>query len=339
MNPGRHLPLLLAALCPPALPAQVAVEREVLAMGTALRVVAVAGSRADALAAGELAVRAVDEVERRLSSWREDSDVSRIGAAPPGVAVAVAVETIADLGFAFAVADRTGGAFDPGIGALVTAFDLHGVGRNPTARERAAALAATGRGHFACTATTVARDCAAAGLDLGACGKGLALARAMGAARRAGAAAIELDFGGQLAWWSRSGSTLAAVLAHPDDRAVALATVALPAGSSLATSGNGERMRLVAGTRRGHLLDPRRGEFAADFGSVAVLAADPGLADAASTALFVLGPAGGPAVARRLGVEACFVVRDAACDGGVRLVVTPGLRDRLATALHVDTTP
>jgi thiamine biosynthesis lipoprotein ApbE len=62
------------------------------------------------------------------------------------------------------------------------------------------------------------------------------------------------------------------------------------AGGSLSTSGNGERGRRVAGEVVGHLLDPRTGAPAPDFGSLSVWAESGLLADCLSTGLFVLGP-------------------------------------------------
>jgi len=58
---------------------------------------------------------------------------------------------------------------------------------------------------------------------------------------------------------------------------------------SVATSGNSERGIAIDGRRYGHLLDPRTGRPAPDFGSLAVWAADPLLADCLSK-LYVLGP-------------------------------------------------
>src|SRR5262249_37175015 len=77
-------------------------------------------------------------------------------------------------------------------------------------------------------------------------------------------------------------------LADPRRRDRAVATLRLDRGS-VATSGNSEHGIEVAGRRYGHLLDPRTGRPAPDFGSLAVWAADPLLADCLSK-LYVLGP-------------------------------------------------
>jgi thiamine biosynthesis lipoprotein len=66
-------------------------------------------------------------------------------------------------------------------------------------------------------------------------------------------------------------------------------TVDLPEGS-IATSSNTERAVVVDGERIGHLLDPRTGRPAPDFGSATSIGPSAALADCRSTGLFVLGP-------------------------------------------------
>ena len=72
------------------------------------------------------------------------------------------------------------------------------------------------------------------------------------------------------------------------------------ADTSVSTSGNSERGRRVGGRRIGHLLDPRSGRPARDFGSVTVIAPSALAADILSTAFFVLGPEEGLALSARL---------------------------------------
>ena len=90
-----------------------------------------------------------------------------------------------------------------------------------------------------------------------------------------------LDLGGQVAVY---GTSVPVGFADPGDRG-ALADESgglLLTGGSVATSGHSERS--------GHLLDPRDGQPAADFGSLTVRASSAALADCLSTGLYVLGP-------------------------------------------------
>ena len=80
------------------------------------------------------------------------------------------------------------------------------------------------------------------------------------------------------------------------------------------------------GVRVGHLLDPRNGRPAPDFGSATVFAAQAAAADCRSTGLFVLGPERGAALAarwsRELQGEAVLLLVE---PDGLRALVTPGL--------------
>jgi len=95
-------------------------------------------------------------------------------------------------------------------------------------------------------------------------------------------------------------------LAHPRDRERPWLEVAIAEGS-LATSGGSERDLSAAGTRIGHILDPRTGRPAAYTGSVTVWHRRGLIADILSTALYVMGPEQGLAFAERHGIAACFL--------------------------------
>jgi len=343
--PAALLLLHLAAPAPPAAGARV--ERRVDTMGTRLVVEIDAPDRATAVAASESAVRAVEEVNRRLSTWRDDSELSALNRAAAGRPCRLSPELATDLHRAYELWQSTGGAFDPAIGALLDVWAVRGAGRVPTDGELAAAKAASGMRHltFSGTVTRLQRD--GVRLDAGGFGKGVALDAAAAAALRAGATCTRLDFGGQLLV-AGDCSPVVVGIADPSRRDRPVLELRLRSGS-VATSGNSERGGEVEGVRIGHILDPRSGRPAPDFGSVTVWAADATTADALSTALFVMGPREGLAwVRRNHGVEAVFLVFGAGGPGpkasagmtaairrgtaalGDRAAATTQQRDRLA---------
>jgi thiamine biosynthesis lipoprotein len=306
------------------------VVREALLMGTTLRA-EVTADRSIATAAIQQAFDTVAALELVLSTWREDSEIAALNRAPAGHAVEVSHQLADLLGEARRWSDRTGGAFDPAVGALVDAWDLRGKGRVPTADRLAEARAATGLEHFdvqrAGEHVRATRDAAGAWLDTGGFGKGAALRAAIAALRTAGVAAAALNFGGQVVFLGagpQPGGWLVPV-AHPAhrQRPVALLRVA---EASVSTSAQSERYVAVNGASYGHILDPRTGRPVPPWGSVTVVHPDPLAADILSTALFVLGPDAGAAYARRQGLAALFLVqrRD-----GVQAIVTPALRPLL----------
>ena len=91
------------------------------------------------------------------------------------------------------------------------------------------------------------------------------------------------------------------------------------------------------GRRVGHLLDPRSGEPAPDFGSVTVVAPDGLTADVLSTAFFVLGPERGMALSERLRAsgtqhEVLFFF-EGEWGQGLRVSMSPGMNDRVSLFL------
>lgn len=274
------------------------IVRHLAAMGTALALTVSAPTRDLALNASEAAVHAVEAAERLLSTWRDDTPLARLNAAAPGVPAPVPPELFALLKRVFEWEKTTDGAFDPAVLSLVTAWGLRTGGRIPDAKSLARARAASRAALFTFeeSSFTVTRCDALAGIDEGAWGKGWALDRAADALRAAGSTSFVLDLGGQIL---AGGDGTTILVAHPRDRARTVATLRLK-DASASTSGNSERGMVVNGRRIGHLLDPRTGEPAPDFGSVTVVAREGFAADVLSTAFFVLGPEEGMALSEQL---------------------------------------
>ncbi len=94
--------------------------------------------------------------------------------------------------------------------------------------------------------------------------------------------------------------------------------------ASVATSGDYRHWVTVQGRRLSHTMDPERGApLLSAPASVSVVARSCAEADAWATALMVAGPEAGARLAARHGLDALFLLRDAA--GGVRATGTGGL--------------
>lgn len=305
-------------------------ERDVAVMGTSLYVAVRAADREEALAASEVAIAEVRRVEDLLTTWRSDSALARFNAAPVGQEVELNPELASALAEVSAWTAKTGRAFDPTVLPLIRAWDLRGAGRIPSRDELAEALASTGpdRFRFDALRATAARLDPSAGIDEGAWGKGYALDRAADRFVKAGGADALLDLGGQVLARGKNddGRDWTVSIAHPRQRQRPVVVLALP-NLSASTSGNSERKREVSHRNIGHLLDPRTGEPARDFGSVTVLAPSALVADVLSTAFFVLGPQEGLALSSRLRLagtrhEVLFLVERRE---GLDAVASPGL--------------
>jgi thiamine biosynthesis lipoprotein len=304
------------------------VERRLAAMGTVLDLSVSGPNRMTALEASEAAVGEITRVEELLTTWRPGSPLDRLNAASRGETVVLGGELASLLAEVLAWSERTERAFDPTVLPLVRAWGLRRGGRVPAGAELARALAATGLEQFRVDTTTsgARRLSPDAGIDEGAWGKGYALDRAVDALRRAGVPEALLDLGGQVSTIGRA--TVA--IADPRDRARTAAFLST-ADESVSTSGNSERSLLVGGRRIGHLLDPRTGCPAPDFGSATAVAPSGLVADILSTAFFVLGPEEGLDLSEKLRRrghpnEVLFLV---VSDRGRKAVTSPGLRSRL----------
>jgi len=281
------------------------VERRLAVMGTALDVSVTASSRPEASDATEAAVREIARVEGLLSTWTDRGPLARLNAAPVGEPVVLPGELFELLERAFDWSRRTGAAFEPAVLPLVNAWGLRTGGRFPAEGNLTRALEATGHGRFRLNSpnSTISKLHPCAGIDEGAWGKGYALDRAAGILQRQGVLSAVLNLGGQVFFLQASPSGgLRVGLADPRDRTRVVGHVILKSGS-LSTSGNSEHAVAAGGTRVGHLLDPRTGAPAPDFGSVTVLSPSGFVADLLSTAFFVLGPEVGPELSCRLRAE------------------------------------
>jgi thiamine biosynthesis lipoprotein len=275
-----------------------------------------ASDRRDGLQAIEAAFQAIARREELLSTWREDSPLSVLNRRPAGAPLVVPPDLLGALGRARELWRLSNGAFDPAVGRLVGAYDLRGAGRLPGPEELAAARAASGMELLVLdpAAGTVLKRPPGPLLDAGGFGKGDALVHAAHALRDSGLERWLIDFGGQVLS-DPLGGRRAVRVADPGQRDRPVVEIVLPAGTSAATSAVSERP--------GHILDPRTGRPAADFGAVTVISRDALRADALSTALFVLGPEEGLQLAEETeDLEALFLVRGSA---GLRLRWTSGM--------------
>jgi thiamine biosynthesis lipoprotein len=300
------------------------VERRVMLMGTSLEIAVEAADRAAGLAASERAVAALEAAEARLSTWRDDSELARLNQAPAGEPHALSAALTSDLAAAKRCWQETAGGFDPGVGGLVRAWGLRTGGRLPSEQERRAAAGSIAELRLGPNGVAV-RERPELILEEGAFGKGAGLKDALEALARSGVSRASLDLGGQVAVL---GGGWTVPVADPRQRDRHVLELAID-GGSVSTSSNSERGIESNGRRLGHILDPRTGEPAPDFGSLTVWTDDPLWADCLSTGLYVLGPdralrwaAGYP------GVEV-LVLRPRG--GRLEALASPGLKGRLKT--------
>jgi thiamine biosynthesis lipoprotein len=305
------------------------IVRTAKAMGTIIQVTFWSDDEA-AVASGASAV--FDEFERidkLMTTWLDDSDVSKINAAAGGKAVEVSAEVIEVIERAQEVAKATDGAFDITVGAFkgLWKFD-HDMDRTlPSAEDVAERKKLVNWKDVVVDAgnRTVRLKKKGMAITLGGIAKGYAVDRAMKLLHEAGFVDFILQAGGDMYVSGKKGSDNWVVgIRDPRGARDAVFALAKLENRTFSTSGDYERGFVKDGVRYHHILDPKTGEPARRCRSVTVMALDAFTADAWDTALFVLGVEKGMKLVEKLpDLEAVFV------DDGNKIHVSSGLEDKL----------
>lgn len=246
------------------------------------------------LEAASEALELVQTLEQLLSVYRADAHLATINRSAVESPVPVDPELYRLLRRAEQIRQKTDGAFDPAAGALVSLWRCcRQDARIPTASEIEAARAATGLDHVRLDdpSGTVQFERPGVEFNLGAIGKGYAV-------DRAGELLSERGVSNWLVHGGRSSVRAQGTHAGHDGWPVGLRNPLLPdqpyatlllKDAALSTSGTAVQWFRHEGKRYGHILDPRTGWPVETMLSVSVIAPDAALADALSTAFFVLG--------------------------------------------------
>lgn len=263
------------------------------AMACEFAVVLNPGERQQVMAASD-ALDLVHQFETQLTVYREDSEVSRLNATMADGPVAVERNLFELLSEAYSIWRDTSGAFNPCSGRLIQLWrKCRQEKRLPDSKEVAAAINASDPNtlQFDSGTSTIAAKSPDVQFDLGGIGKGYALDEASAYLEAQGVENF-LFHGGH--------SSILARGTHgdcdgwpvgirnpffPDQR---LATIVVK-DAGFSASGSGVQFFRHEGKRFGHILDPRTGWPSESMLSVAVIAPSAALADALSTAFFVLG--------------------------------------------------
>lgn len=145
-------------------------------------------------------------------------------------------------------------------------------------------------------------------LDFGAIGKGYGVDKAVEHLKRLGISNAIVNSGGNLrAIGSRNGEPWRIGIRDASGQGN-FGRVLIQGDESLSTSANYERYFEWNGKKFGHILDPRTGYPSEGTASVTVIHSDAATADAASTALFIAGPAQWYEVAQSMGLRYVLLV-------------------------------
>jgi FAD:protein FMN transferase len=259
---------------------------------------------------------AFDRVDEGMSIFRPNSEVSQFNRAAAGAAFSVSEELFAVLSAAQRVSQWSGGAFDVTVAPLVESwgFGTDKTPRVPTPQTLHTDRSAVGwRGvRLDHVARTASKDRSTLRVDLGGIAKGYGVDLAAAALDHAGVLNYMIELGGEVRTRGVNATGVAwrIGIEQPDALPQRARHVVPISGRAMATSGDYRIFFMHDGRRYSHEIDPASGApITHGLASVTVVADDCMAADALATALIVLGPERGFALAERSGMAAQFVLR------------------------------
>jgi len=278
-------------------------------------------------AAVEAAFARIKELEDLLGRRQKGSDIWRINRSP-GLPVSVSPETYKLIEDGLNYSKITKGAFDITLGRIIELWDFEGEKPSlPKDVEIKDALKGVGAESLllnkeALTVTPLN----AVRLDLGAIAKGYIIDQAGKVLLANNIDNFIINAGGDMVIRGRRGSKPWKVgLQHPRDAGKVIAHIEIEdARTAIVTSGDYERYFIEDGKRYHHILDPETGYPANGLISVTIKALDAKVADALSTAVFVMGAEKGLVLIERLDdVDAVLV------DSDENIIISKGLKDKV----------
>ncbi len=226
----------------------------------------------------------LERLDRMLSDWKKDSDLSRLnGSGSPEVEVPP--ELAALLVRALEVAAASGGRFDPTVGPCVALWRAsRETGRAPSLEALQDARARTGWERVEVLGNTV-RRAPGVMIDFGGIGKGHGAVRALEVLRAAGCPRAMVAVAGDIAAGAAPrGRTAWTVAIEPEAEGVPRPCVDL-VDACVGTSGGSAQWVEIDGVRRAHIVDPRTGVGASRLAQATVVGPLDATVDALGTAL------------------------------------------------------
>lgn len=286
-------------------------------MGTVYQVQTACESRPPDLAAAIATL--LEDIDAQMSTYREDSLLSRLNRAPSGEWLDASPELLDVLEPAQTLSELSAGAFDVTVGPLV---NLWGFGPDgapdsiPAPSEVAAARNRVGYQHLELRRPAQLRKQRELYIDLSAIAKGYAVDRMAHLLLGQGCENFLVEIGGELRVHGRKsgGAAWRIGVESPDPEVLGgvlrVVQTAQTEGIAMATSGDYRNFLELGGQRFTHTIDPRTGAPVAHrLASVTVLHGSTLWADGFATLLNVMGPTEGFDLAEREHLAALFVER------------------------------
>ncbi len=270
----------------------------------------------DAAGLSALVQATLDDIEGRMSLFRDDSELAAFNRAGAGAPIAMTDGFAAVLAAAVDVSHWSGGAFDVTVAPLVETW---GFGTRKTRTVPTATALADERRRVDWhslvldkSKRSVTKRHAGLQVDLGGIAKGYGVDRVAAALDARGVEHYMIEAGGELRTRGVNavGEPWRIGIEEPDAMPQRARWAVPLSGRAMATSGDYRNYFIQDGRRYSHEIDPATGApIQHRLCSVTVVADDCMNADALATALIVLGPDKGKALAERSMIAAQFIER------------------------------
>lgn len=308
-------------------PLPIVVKRTQMHMGTLVTITAVSPDQDLGNRAMQVAFDEIKRLEQLLSTWRSDSELSRVNQEAGRRPVQVSSETLELVTRSLELGSLTLGGFNIALGPAIEAWSVIERQRIPDEKElqQLKSLVDWTRIQVNKEARTIYLPHTGMRIDVGGIGKGYAADRAVAEMKRVGVMGGVVALSGDIKAFGvlpdRKGFLVG--IKHPRREDELIAMIDLK-DEAVSTAGDYERFFERDGVRYHHILDPHTLQPARTCQSVTVIAKEGTVADGLDTGIFVLGPEQGMALVERLpGVEAIIIDQEG------KITLSSGLRGRL----------
>jgi thiamine biosynthesis lipoprotein len=296
--------------------------REEAIMGTAIRVELWHEDPAMGDTALDAVMEEMHRIDRAMSPFKPESELSRINREAAKSPVPVSEEMFGLLARSIEFSALSEGAFDITFASVGCMFDYRN-GVKPTEEEIAAALPGFDYRHIRLERQGRTIQFARAGvqIDLGGIAKGHAVDNCIALLKERGVKeALVVAGGDSRVLGDRRGRPWMIGIRDPRREDAMVATMPL-VDAAISTSGDYERYFEADGVRHHHILDPRTGRSATGARSVTIIGPDATTTEGISKSVFIMGPERGIRFAESLpGIDAVII------DAGGLMHTTAGLR-------------
>jgi thiamine biosynthesis lipoprotein len=249
-------------------------------------------------AKGEAAISSVFDdmrrIDRLMSTWKEDTEISKVNREAAKHPVQVSAELFGLLQESVRYSELTHGAFDITYASVGYLYDFK-KGVHPGQEAIAAALPGINWRHMVLDAakSTVFFQRAGMRIDLGGIAKGHAVDRGIELLQKQGITRAMVNSGGDTRIiGDRFGRPWVVGVRDPDHEGKTFLRLPLT-DTAFSTSGDYERYFDEDGKRFHHIIDPKTGDSARKCRSVTVISGTATRTDALTKSVFIMGPAEG----------------------------------------------